>query len=162
MNLTLLRRRNSGDGNLSRLREEMDRMFNQFLVEPVGLVDPKILRSEGWLPPIDVSDTENEVLVRIEAPGIAVKDVEVLLTGTTLTIGGKKDELKEKKEENYYQCERRFGEFRREIELPETIDPEKIVAEADNGVITIRVAKKPGARPRQIEVKPIGKKIPLN
>ncbi|CAG0984462.1 Spore protein SP21 [Phycisphaerales bacterium] len=159
MNLTLLRRRNNG--NLSRLRDEMDRMFDQFLVEPVGLLDPKVLRTEGWLPPIDISDTENEVVVRVEAPGIAVKDLEVLLTGTTLMIMGKKDELKEKQEENYYQCERRFGEFRRELELPEGIDPEKVAAEADNGVITIRVAKKPGAKPRHIEVKPVSKRIPV-
>ncbi len=159
MNLTLLRRRNNG--NLSRLRDEMDRMFDQFLVEPVGLLDPKVLRTEGWLPPIDISDTENEVVVRVEAPGIAVKELEVLLTGTTLMIMGKKDELKEKQEENYYQCERRFGEFRRELELPEGIDPEKVAAEADNGVITIRVAKKPGAKPRHIEVKPVSKRIPV-
>lgn len=159
MNLTLLRRRSNG--NLSRLRDEMDRMFDDFLGEPLGVVDPKLLRSEGWLPPVDVSDAENEVVIRVEAPGIAVKDVEVLLTGTTLTIAGKKEEMKEKKEENYYQCERRFGEFRRDLELPETIDPEKVAAEADNGVITIRVAKKPGAKPRQIEIKPLGRKIPL-
>lgn len=161
MNLSLWKKRDPLNGGLVRLRDEMDRMFDRFLSEPFGfgLIEPKSLRAEGWIPPVDVSETDNEVTIRAEVPGIAAKDLDISISGTTLTIAGQKDETTEKKDENYYVCERRFGSFRRVIDLPETIDPDKVSAESDNGVVTIRVAKKPGAKPRQVEVKPAAKKI---
>ena len=77
-----------------------------------------------------------------------------------MTIAGQKQEKSESKEEGYCCCERRFGSFRRSIELPDTVDADKIYAESDNGVVTIHIPKKPGAKPKQIEVKPAAKKVP--
>jgi HSP20 family protein len=164
MSLLVPRKRRGLNGDIARLRDEMDRTFERFFNEPFGLlqVEPKSLREEGWLPPIDVSETDNEVTIRAETPGVPAKDLEITVTGTTLNISGQKEEHVEKKGENFYQCERRFGSFRRTVELPETIDPDKFTAEADNGVVTIRVAKKPGAKPKQIEVKPVAKKVPVS
>jgi HSP20 family protein len=139
----------------------MDRVFDRFAGEPWGLSEPKALRAEGWVPPLDVSEAENEVTIRAEIPGIAAKDLDISVSGTTLSISGQKQEEQEKKGENYYMCERRFGSFRREVELPDTVDPDKITAESDNSVITIHVARKPGAKPRHVEVKPTGRKIPV-
>ena len=168
MSLSLLKRREPVaidpiNGGLSRLRDEMDRTFERFFREPLGLgvIEPKLLRSQGWIPPLDVSETDTEVTIRAEVPGIAAKDLEITVSGSLLTIAGKKDETVEKQEENFYQCERRFGSFRRVIDLPETADAEKVTAESDNGVVTVRVAKKPGAKPKQVEVKPVGKKVPV-
>jgi HSP20 family protein len=162
MNLTLWKRHDPFNGGLARLRDEMDRMFERFTAEPWGgATEPKLLRSEGWLPPLDVSETPEDVTIRAELPGIAAKDLDISVLGNTLSISGKKEEVQEKKEENFYQCERRFGSFRRAVELPDTVDPEKITAESDNGVVTIRIARKPGAKPKHVEVKPTGKKIPV-
>ena len=113
------------------------------------------------MPALDVVENDHEVVVRVEVPGIAAKDVDVSVSGSTLTISGSKQEHEERKEETYYRSERRFGAFRRVVELPESIDPTKIVAESDNGVITIKVAKKPGVKPRQIEIKPVSRKVPV-
>lgn len=161
MSQNLLRRRSPLalsplNGELARLRDEMDRAFDRLWSDPLALavMEPKLLRAEGWLPAIDVSESDTEVKIRAEAPGVAAKDLDISISGNTLTIAGQKDESTEKKEENYYHCERRFGSFRRTIELPDTADTGKITAESDNGVVTIRVAKKPGAKPRQVEVKP--------
>jgi HSP20 family protein len=159
MNLSLWKRRSPIDGGLARLREEMDRTFDRFFSEPWGMLEPKMLRSEGWLPPVDVSETDAEVTIRAEIPGIAAKDLEIAVTGTMLTISGKKEEYEEKKGEDFYQSERRFGSFRRAIDLPETIDAEKVNAESDNGVVTIHVAKKPGIKPKRVEVKAAPKKV---
>ncbi len=150
-----------GNGGLARLREEMERTFDRFFNEPFGFVEPKALRSEGWIPPLDVSETDTEVSVRAEVPGIAAKDLDISVTDHTLSIAGKKEEQEEKKGEDFYQCERRFGSFRRLIELPEGVDPDKVTAEVDNGVVTIRIGKKPSAKAKQIEVKTASKKVPV-
>jgi HSP20 family protein len=168
MNLSLWNKRPTAslfasNGEIARLREEMDRTIDRFFNEPFGLgvAEPKSLRSEGWAPAIDVSENDTEVTIRAEAPGIPAKDFDISVSGKTLTIAGQKDESSEKKEENFYHCERRFGSFRRSIELPDSVDADKVTAESDNGVVTIRVAKKPGAKAKQVEVKPVAKKVPV-
>lgn len=170
MNLSLRRKLPSPtlspfNGDLARLRDEMDRTFERFLTDPfaMGAIEPKALRSDGWLPAIDVSETDTEVTIRAETPGITAKDLEISVSGNTLTVAGQKEESTEKNGENFCHCERRFGSFRRSIELPETADAEKVTAEADNGVVTIRVAKKPGAKAKPVEIKTAGaaKKVPV-
>ncbi|MCA9294632.1 MAG: Hsp20/alpha crystallin family protein [Phycisphaerales bacterium] len=164
MNLTLWKNRHPltpNGGPLARLREEMDRSFGRLLGEPFELLEPTFLRTEGWVPPLDISENESEVTIRAEAPGILPKDLDISVTGTILTIAGKKEETKESTEDDFYQCERRFGTFRRVLDLPTTVDAEKVTAEADNGVVTIRVAKKPGTRSKHIEVKSAGKRVPV-
>jgi HSP20 family protein len=159
MNFSLLKRRNPVNGDLVRLRDEMDRTFERFFSEPCGLMEPKMFRAEGWFPAVDVSETDAEVTIQVELPGIAAKDLEIAVSGSTLTISGEKEEREEKKGKDFYQSERRFGSFRRVIELPETVDAEKVTAESDNGVVTIHVAKKPGIKSKRVEVKPAPKKV---
>lgn len=159
MNLTLRRRHDPLNGGLARLRDEMERTFDRFLDEPFGLFEPKSLRAEGWIPTLDVSETDTAITVRAEVPGIAAKDLDVSVSNHTLTISGQKEEQKEEKGEDYYQCERRFGSFRRVIELPEAADADKVTAESENGVVTIHIAKKPGAKPKQVQIKPASKKV---
>lgn len=162
MNIRLWRQRGPVDPGISRLRDEMDRTLDRFIAEPLGLreLEPA-LRTEGWLPPLDVSETENEVTIRAEVPGIAAKDLDISVTDSTLTLTGEKEEKSEKEDENFYRCERRFGSFRRVVELPDTADPDRVSAETDNGVLLIHVAKKPGAKPRHIEVRPGNRKVPV-
>lgn len=170
MSLTLWKKRPANSilpasNDVARLRDEMDRAFERFMVDPFGVVsgiEPKIFRANGWIPPLDVSESDTEVTLRAEVPGIAAKDLEISVSGTTLTIAGQKEETSEKKEEDFCQCERRFGSFRRVIELPETIDADKVTAESDNGVVTIHVAKKPGTKPKHVEIKQSAKKVPVN
>ncbi|MCC6907520.1 MAG: Hsp20/alpha crystallin family protein [Phycisphaerales bacterium] len=160
MNLIPWNRRNPADGDLVRFRHEVDNMFNRFFNDPWGAIEPKF-RSEGWLPAVDVSENDAEVTVRAEMPGVETKDLDINILGNTLSIAGKKEEKKEQKGENYYQCERRFGSFRRSVDLPETIDADKITADAENGVVTVHVPKKPGMKPRHVDIKPSGRKVPL-
>lgn len=167
MNLSLWKKRplslsaSPFNGDITRLRDEMDRTFDRFFADPftLGTIEPKLLRNDGWMPAIDVSETENEVTVRAEVPGIAVKDLDVSVSGNLLTIAGQKEEKSESKNEGYCCCERRFGSFRRSIELPDTVDADKINADSDNGVVTIHVPKKPGSAAKQIEIKSTPKKV---
>jgi HSP20 family protein len=154
MNLTPWKARSGGNGSnsLLQLRSEMDRMFDRFFTDPWGMLEPKILRESGLFPRLDLSETDTEVTVRTEIPGIDPKSLNVSISGYTLMISGEKKEEKEREGENFYHCERRFGSFRREVELPAGIDPDKVTAEYENGVATIRVAKKPTAKPKYIPV----------
>lgn len=169
MNLSLWNKRDPVTSDLGRLRDELDRTFSRFFREPGALAgwpsDPLALRTEGWVPPLDVSESDTEVTIRAEVPGVATKDLDVTVSGNTLCIAGRKEEQQEKKTESYYRAERRFGSFFRSVELPDTVDTEKVTAEADNGVVTLHVAKKPGAKPRHVEIKPgasAGRKVPVN
>jgi HSP20 family protein len=108
---------------------------------------------EGWMPAVDVSESDDQVVIRAEIPGVMARDLEVTISGTTLTISGKKEEREETEQEDFFRSERRFGAFRRTIELPDTVDSDRVNADCENGVVTIRVAKQPGQRSRRVEVK---------
>lgn len=158
MNLSLFRRTPILD-EFARMRQDMDRMLGSYMGEGIAPFEPGATRLEGWIPPVDVSETDDEILIRAEIPGIAARDLEITITGNILTISGKKEEKEEMEQEDFYRCERRFGAFRRVIELPETADSDRVQADSDNGVISVRVAKKPGQRAKRIEVKPTSRRV---
>lgn len=151
MNLAIWKHRHPINGELNRLRDEMDRTIDRLLGG--SFLEPKAVRLEGWMPVVDVSESEGEFVVRAEVPGIAAGDLDVSISGTSLVISGKKKEEEEKSGEDFYQCERRFGAFRRTIELPETVDPEKITAETDAGVVTVHVGKRTGVKPKHVPIR---------
>jgi len=137
----------------TRTRDEMDRMLGRFMGTSLMTPDLRFGRTEGWLPPVDVSENDEEVMVRFEAPGVNPRDIDITVAGTTLNITGKKEEREECEQEDFYRCERRFGAFRRAIDLPESVDPDRVAAESENGVFLVRISKKPGQRTRRVEVK---------
>lgn len=164
MSLTLWNRFPMLD-EFTRTRDEMDRMLGRVIGTGIFAPESRFARMEGWLPPVDVSENDEEVTVRVETPGVAMRDVELTIAGTTLNISGKKEEKEEDEQADFYRCERRFGAFRRAIDLPESVDPDRVSADAENGIITVRIAKKPGQRTRRIEVKseakPSARRIPV-
>ncbi|MEY3144185.1 MAG: hypothetical protein RLY21_2678 [Planctomycetota bacterium] len=160
MNMSLFRRTPVLD-EIARARDEMNRMMGRYFNEAPSPLETIAPRLEGWIPPIDVSETDDEIFIRGELPGIATRDLEITITGNTLSISGKKEEKEETEQEDFHRCERRFGAFRRVIDLPESADTERIVADSDNGVITVRIAKKPGQRAKRIEVKPTARRVPV-
>lgn len=151
MNLALWKHRHPFNGEIARLRDEMDRTIDRLLGG--SFIEPKATRLEGWAPVLDVSETDAEVLVRAEVPGIVPTDLDVSISGNTLSISGSKKEESEKSGEDFYQAERRFGAFRRMIELPDSIDADKVNADCDAGVITVRIAKRSGVKARHVPVR---------
>ena len=133
---------------LTSLREEMNDLLNRFwssASEPFGLAE--------WAPALDVSETDEAILVRAEIPGIDPKELDIAVVGDTLTIRGeKKDETREKGH-NYHRVERRYGSFTRSLTLPAPVDAEKVTAKAHAGVLKIRLPKKEEAKARRIEIK---------
>lgn len=140
---------------LTRMRDEMDRVFDRWLDRPLDLDWPA--NGESWMPALDVIDGDAEVTIKAEVPGMAAKDVNVSISGNVLTLSGEKDDSKEKKGENFYVSERRFGSFRRTVELPEGVDADKVTAEQTNGVLTVRIPKPKTAKPKIVPVQTTAK-----
>ncbi len=140
-------------GDIRRLRTEMDRLFDRFFEAPWwGLGETALTTAAAWEPVTDVSENDRDITIRAEIPGIDPKDVEVTVCGNILTISGRKSESSEQKGEDYYHSERRFGSFRRSIELPPSADLEKLSARHENGVVTVRAPKLETARGRQVPI----------
>jgi HSP20 family protein len=154
MTLTITPRKAPSDSDLGRIRDEMERAIETMLTEP--LLEPRLFRVQGWMPVVDVSETDSEMVIRAEVPGMADEDVELAVVGNAIVLSGEKRSEEESSGEDWRRCERRFGAFRRVIELPQSVDAEEASAESENGVITVRVPKCPGTQPKHIEIKPAG------
>jgi len=135
-------------------RQAMDRLmenfFDGFDTRHFGR------RSDAFVPQVDVVDTDKEIRVSAELPGLDEKDIEVSLTREALTIKGEKREEKEEKGKDYYRSERSYGSFTRIIPLPVEIDAEKVAASFKKGVLTVKLPKTKQAinETRKVSIKP--------
>ena len=108
----------------------------------------------GYYPPLELTDTDESVMVKAELPGLKAEDIELSVEGSVLTMSGEKKESSEKTNGNYHHSERRYGSFRRVVTLPSEVNTEQVTTEFDNGVLTITLPKVQESRRRRIEVKP--------
>ncbi|RME79424.1 MAG: Hsp20/alpha crystallin family protein [Chloroflexi bacterium] len=120
-------------------RREMDRLFDEFF-SGFGLT-PFESQWGGFQPRVDVAETDKEIKVSAELPGLDENDIEVTLTDDVLTISGEKKEEKEDKGRNYYRMERSYGSFSRSIPLPCQVEQDKVEATFKKGVLTITLPK---------------------
>lgn len=136
-------------------RREVDRMFDDFF----GTLGARGLEPwSGWpavSPTMDVTDTDKELVVTAELPGLDEKDFEVTLAGDVLTIRGEKKAESENRNGGAYYVERRFGSFSRSLRLPFAAGDDNVDATYDKGVLTIRIPKPAEVQRavRRIEVK---------
>jgi HSP20 family protein len=137
------------------LHREIDRLFENPWGGELPSLFSETARTRDLVPRMDVAEDSKAFRVTIELPGIIDKDVAVSLTDRLLTIRGEKKEEKEQKDKDAYRSERRYGSFRRVLELPGDIDANKIDASFKNGVLTIDLPKTKEAQEKvkQIQVK---------
>ena len=105
-----------------------------------------------WTPPVDILETENDLVLKADLPDMDMKDINVEIENGTLSLKGTRKFNGEKKEKGYHRIERSYGTFARYFSLPETVDAEKVGAEYKNGVLTITIPKKELAKPRTVKV----------
>jgi HSP20 family protein len=105
-----------------------------------------------WGPPVDIYETENELVVKADLPDLPEKDIDVRVENNTLTIRGERKFEKDLNEDNYLRVERVYGPFMRSFSLPNTVSSEGIRAEYHNGVLTLRMAKREESKSKQIKI----------
>ena len=131
------------------LREKMNRLFEDAVT---GQREDRDLIPSTWSPAVDIFETENEIVLTAELPGIEDKDIEIKLEDNTLTLKGERQLEKETKEENYHRIERSYGSFFRSFSLPHYVDQDKIKAEHEHGVLKVFLPKKQESKPRAVKV----------
>jgi HSP20 family protein len=132
------------------LRDRMDRLFDDSLARLRGTGED-VSRS-AWSPAVDIYETEGEIAIKAEIPGMNKEDISVEIKNNTLYLKGERKFEKDVKEENYHRMERSYGSFHRVFSLPATVDQEKVKASYKNGVLEINISKEEGEKPKQIPV----------
>lgn len=122
--------------------------FEEFVRAPFG----GALLQENRVPNLDVSETEQELLIKADVPGMDKKDIQLTLENNALIIRAKTESEREEKKDNYIHRERKSGSIYRSVPLPDYIDAESATASCDKGVLTIRMHKLPEKMPKRIAV----------
>ena len=105
-----------------------------------------------WAPPVDIYETENELVVKADLPDLREEDIDVRVENNTLTIRGERKFEKDVNEDNYLRVERAYGPFIRSFNLPNTVSSENIRAEYRNGVLSLHMAKREESKPKQVKI----------
>ena len=134
-------------GDFSSLQSQVNRLFQDF-----HRGTDELTTGGTFVPAVDVYEDEHKITLKLEVPGIEEKDLDIRLENNTLTVRGQRKFEKEEKEENFHRIERRYGSFTRSFRLPNTVDPEKVEAGYDKGILTLTLAKRPEAKPKEIKV----------
>ena len=106
----------------------------------------------SFVPPVDVYEDAQKLVLKLEVPGIEEKDLDVRVEDHTLTVKGERKFEAEEKEQNFHRIERRYGSFFRAFTLPSTVDTESVAASYNAGVLKLELKKKPDAQPKQIKI----------
>jgi HSP20 family protein len=125
------------------------RFFDGFFDE-FGL--PEMADEKQWLPKVDVSETDDHVIVKAEVPGMDKKNINITMSDGILTIQGEKKQEKEEEKENYRFVERRYGSFSRSLRVPNGVDADKIEAGYKDGVLKVVIPKSEAEKSRKIEI----------
>jgi HSP20 family protein len=148
MALVPIRKRERDRSTLARLHDEMDDLFRSFFED----WEMPLLGRGRW-PAIDIAENEKEFVIKAEVPGCKADDIDISVHGNTLTISGEKKQEEEKKEKGYYHIERSYGSFRRDLNLPADVDPNRVEAMCKDGVLSITLPKSERARAVKVRVK---------
>jgi HSP20 family protein len=125
------------------LRREIDRLFEDTFTRD----------GNAWTPAVDIKETNNDLRVDLELPGLRPEDVEITAENGVLTIRGeKRSERKEGEENRYHLVERSYGSFMRSFTLPKGIDENQIQADFENGILSIHIPKAALPQPKRIQI----------
>ena len=138
---------------LAQLQNRVNRLFQE-----ANVGQEEGLNTTSFVPPVDIYETEHSIVLKLEVPGVEQKDLDIRIENNTITIRGERKFEKEVKEENFHRVERRYGSFQRSFSLPNTVNPEQVSADYENGVLKVTLAKRAEAKPKQIKVNVGGQK----
>src|SRR5690348_13340933 len=127
------------------LQDQINRLFNDAF-ERTSTQESNLTT---WAPAVDIHENEHELVVKADLPGVEAKDLDIRVENNILTIRGERRFEKKVNEDNYLRVERAYGSFSRSFSLANTVNPEGIKADYQNGVLTLNVPKREEAKPKQ-------------
>src|SRR5688500_796001 len=130
---------------IAQLQGEMGRLVN-------GLLEGQGRESQGWIPPLDVWETESELVYAFDLRGMSEDQIQIEVQDDTLSVSGERGQETKEQDDRFFRLERRYGNSARGLGLPAGIDESKIEASYANGVLEIRVPKPEEAKPRRIQL----------
>ena len=136
---------------LDSLQGEMNRLFDGFFGTRDGNGNGGRSLSR-WIPPMDLVEAEDALVLRADLPGMAEEDVAIEIKDNVLTISGERKSEHEEKGESFYRAERAFGSFSRSLTLPDGVDPDAVKASFANGVLEVRVPKPAERKPHRVAI----------
>ena len=137
--------------DLISLRDAMDRLFEESFISPRRFFGPEW--PEGSAFAADLRETTDAYVLTAAVPGVKPEDIRINATPDGVTVKGEYKAETEVKEASYLRRERRFGEFERSFTVPVPIEPDKVTATQDNGVLTLTMPKSEKVKPKAIQVK---------
>ena len=133
---------------LTSLQDQVNRLFeDNFTRERSAHAD-----LATWAPPVDIYETENELVLKADLPGLQNEDIDVRVENNMLTIRGERKFEKVVNEDNYLRVERAYGPFTRSFSLPNTVSSESVRAEYRHGVLSLQMSKREESKPKQIKI----------
>jgi HSP20 family protein len=130
-------------------QDRFNRLFNEAFSNAFGEGE---WGTRSWTPPVDIYETEHDVVLKAELPGVDPKDVEARVEDGTLYLKGERKFEKEVKEQNFHRVERSYGSFVRSFALPSSVDADKVSAEYKDGILSLTMPKKEEAKPKTIKI----------
>jgi HSP20 family protein len=134
---------------------DMDRWFDESFLRPFSPFGLSRMRaaSEGIVPTVDLFESNGDVVLKAELPGIRKEDIEVTLSDGSITISGEKKQEEEIKRKDYYKWESSYGSFCRSFALPAEVQGDKVKSTFKDGILEVRMPKTETARSREVKVK---------
>ena len=128
------------------LQSEVNRVFDAFFGNGAGA------RARRWVPPMDLVETDEDLVLRADLPGVKGEDVNIEVKDGTLTVSGERRAEHEEGSEGFYRVERAFGSFSRSLSLPRGVDPDAVTADFTDGVLEVRIPKPEERKPYRVEI----------
>src|SRR4051794_28046903 len=130
------------------LQSEVNRVFDAFFGGSGNAT-----RARRWVPPVDLVETDDHLVLRADLPGMKREDVEIEIKDGALTVSGERKADHEENAEGYYRVERAFGRFSRSLTLPDGIEPDAVEASFADGVLEVRIPKPAERKPHRVEIR---------
>lgn len=132
------------------IRDEMNRLLTEFLGR--GASEEETWSAGAWMPPVDIYEGDEALVVKAELPGFSKEDITVELKENTLILRGERKREAEMKEGAYHRMERAYGTFQRSFLLPTTVDQQKVKATYKDGVLELSLPKVEAAKPKRVAI----------
>lgn len=131
------------------IRERIDSLFDDVISKDKSCGGASF---GVWSPPVDIYETEHEIVMKAELPGMSKDDFKIVAKNNVLTLFGERKFAKDLKEENYSRMERQYGAFKRIFNLPNSVNEDDVTANYEWGVLEITVPKTAEEKPRRVKV----------